>query len=651
MALQAQLHIQLPSSSSNPAAAGSGRSSLSYPLSSGSHAYDRSSLHHFNYRSSQSHSNENNSLGLGALTSSSNHHSSWPTPTSQQSQGSLYDTAPSTTLPPSSGPSLASIPPPSSDTGPILSSDAEPSGSYGRSMNMSTAMMNSRSTSYSSTGDSHSVHVTTAPMTAVSASSPGPFHPTYSLRSNQAQSHDQSQNYDNSSYSTMEFTTTPPAESGVSQAPPALKSTSMPNSFSSSSLLNPSTDCHMPISGIGQSHSSALTPGLATGTGSTSSTRTSIASTSSSANTPLSPITPLTPVSTSSGFYSNSLSAPTSDVSNGLLPIRVSSSLPMSHEVENYMNYHPDMKGRMHSVSLPTPSVAVNGGNHGLSIHNGSVSVNNMGHPVSAMTAGPTSAPLPARHFSLPSLPHADYRTSQPYSTSPNSLTAPINHIGSDDNAKHAAMMRGHAGPAGSTQSGVSLGLSLGTHSHGLDQNLHHDSSDMASLSQRSLPSGGSSHPHLPYIMQSYSGRPVMGQNVGLGMNMNMGLGLSGPGGFNPGASNQSVAAAAAAAMAMGTGHPGSAAARAAAAAATTTGTSKKHKCKVCDKRFTRPSSLQTHMYSHTGEKPFTCDYENCGRQFSVVSNLRRHKKVHKGVSPSAASSNANGNTSPCVSR
>ena len=29
----------------------------------------------------------------------------------------------------------------------------------------------------------------------------------------------------------------------------------------------------------------------------------------------------------------------------------------------------------------------------------------------------------------------------------------------------------------------------------------------------------------------------------------------------------------------------------------------KKHKCKVCDKRFTRPSSLQTHMYSHTRGK------------------------------------------------
>jgi uncharacterized Zn-finger protein len=32
-------------------------------------------------------------------------------------------------------------------------------------------------------------------------------------------------------------------------------------------------------------------------------------------------------------------------------------------------------------------------------------------------------------------------------------------------------------------------------------------------------------------------------------------------------------------------------------------GIQKKHKCKVCDKRFTRPSSLQTHIYSHTGEK------------------------------------------------
>lgn len=42
--------------------------------------------------------------------------------------------------------------------------------------------------------------------------------------------------------------------------------------------------------------------------------------------------------------------------------------------------------------------------------------------------------------------------------------------------------------------------------------------------------------------------------------------------------------------------------------------TQKKHKCKVCDKRFTRPSSLQTHMYSHTGEKRklYPSDFLNC---------------------------------------
>ncbi|KAH7162865.1 hypothetical protein B0J13DRAFT_615477 [Dactylonectria estremocensis] len=67
--------------------------------------------------------------------------------------------------------------------------------------------------------------------------------------------------------------------------------------------------------------------------------------------------------------------------------------------------------------------------------------------------------------------------------------------------------------------------------------------------------------------------------------------------------------------------------------------TQKKHKCKVCDKRFTRPSSLQTHMYSHTGEKPFACEVEGCGRHFSVVSNLRRHRKVHRGDARSEAGS------------
>lgn len=55
----------------------------------------------------------------------------------------------------------------------------------------------------------------------------------------------------------------------------------------------------------------------------------------------------------------------------------------------------------------------------------------------------------------------------------------------------------------------------------------------------------------------------------------------------------------------------------------------KKHVCHICKKRFTRPSSLATHIYSHTGQKPFKCDIGGCSKEFSVISNLRRHKKIH----------------------
>lgn len=47
--------------------------------------------------------------------------------------------------------------------------------------------------------------------------------------------------------------------------------------------------------------------------------------------------------------------------------------------------------------------------------------------------------------------------------------------------------------------------------------------------------------------------------------------------------------------------------------------TQKKHKCKVCDKRFTRPSSLQTHMYSHTGEKRKSGSHAGENQHFSLL--------------------------------
>ena len=56
----------------------------------------------------------------------------------------------------------------------------------------------------------------------------------------------------------------------------------------------------------------------------------------------------------------------------------------------------------------------------------------------------------------------------------------------------------------------------------------------------------------------------------------------------------------------------------------------KNRSCSICHKVFNRPSGLRIHMHTHTGEKPFVCEWKNCGKRFSVRSNMLRHMLIHR---------------------
>lgn len=55
-----------------------------------------------------------------------------------------------------------------------------------------------------------------------------------------------------------------------------------------------------------------------------------------------------------------------------------------------------------------------------------------------------------------------------------------------------------------------------------------------------------------------------------------------------------------------------------------------KKKCPVCGKICSRPSTLRTHYFIHTGDTPYKCSWADCEKAFNVKSNLLRHIKSHE---------------------
>ncbi|RKP25539.1 hypothetical protein SYNPS1DRAFT_8239, partial [Syncephalis pseudoplumigaleata] len=55
------------------------------------------------------------------------------------------------------------------------------------------------------------------------------------------------------------------------------------------------------------------------------------------------------------------------------------------------------------------------------------------------------------------------------------------------------------------------------------------------------------------------------------------------------------------------------------------------YQCTVdnCGKRFSRPDSLATHIKTHSNVRPYHCRYSQCGKSYYHARSLRKHERAH----------------------
>lgn len=55
----------------------------------------------------------------------------------------------------------------------------------------------------------------------------------------------------------------------------------------------------------------------------------------------------------------------------------------------------------------------------------------------------------------------------------------------------------------------------------------------------------------------------------------------------------------------------------------------KPYQCQYCDKAYAQSNDLTKHLRSHLGPNIYKCEIEGCGEAFSKYSELKVHKQEH----------------------